>query len=91
MSIPRLNGVIRALESGKPAFATFSPATADAAIALHGSKYDGVVFETEHNVWNGSNVRDALQYLMNRGQIARSGSIAPAVAPIVRIPPTGRR
>ena len=87
--IPRLNNVIRAFESGKPAFATFSPATADAAIALHGSKYDGVVFETEHNVWNGSNVRDALQYMMNRGEIARSGSVAPRVTPIVRIPPNG--
>ena len=85
----RLNAVIRALESGKPAFATFSPATADAAVALHGSKYDGVVFETEHNVWDGMNVRHALQYLMNRGQIAKSGSIAPPIAPIVRIPPNG--
>jgi 4-hydroxy-2-oxoheptanedioate aldolase len=87
--IPRLNSVIRALESGKPAFATFSPANADAAIALHGTKYDGVVFETEHNVWDGPNVRDGLQYLLNRGQIARSGSIAPAITPIVRIPPNG--
>ncbi|HEY8579932.1 MAG TPA: aldolase/citrate lyase family protein, partial [Beijerinckiaceae bacterium] len=87
--IPRLNGVIRALESGKPAFATFSPASADAAIALHGTKYDGVVFETEHNVWDGPNVRDALQYLLNRGQIARGGSVAPALTPIVRIPPNG--
>jgi len=26
MDIPRLNGVIRALESGKPAFVPFSPA-----------------------------------------------------------------
>jgi len=85
----RLNAVIRALEAGKPAFACFSPATADAAQALHGAKYDGVVFETEHNVWDGMNVRHALQYLMNRGQIARSGSVAPPIAPIVRIPPNG--
>ena len=87
--LPRLNGVIRALESGKPAFATFSPASADAAIALHGTKYDAVVFETEHNVWDGPNVRDGLQYLLNRGQIARGGSVAPALTPIVRIPPNG--
>ncbi len=60
----RLNGVIRALEAGKPAFATFSPATAEAAIAIQGTKYDGVVFETEHNVWDGTNVRHALQYLL---------------------------
>ncbi len=85
----RLNAVIRALEAGKPAFATFAPATPDAAIGLQGSKYDGVVFETEHNVYDGTNVRHALQYLMNRGEIAKSGSIAPAIAPIVRIPPNG--
>ena len=85
----RLNAVIRALEAGKPAFATFAPANAEAAIGLQGTKYDGVVFETEHNVWDGTNVRHALQYLMNRGEIAKSGSIAPPVAPIVRIPPNG--
>ena len=85
----RLNAVIRALEAGKPAFATFAPANPEAAIGLQGTKYDGVVFETEHNVWDGMNVRHALQFLMNRGEIAKSGSIAPAIAPIVRIPPNG--
>ncbi|MBM3609152.1 MAG: aldolase [Alphaproteobacteria bacterium] len=85
----RLNGVIRALESGKPAFTCFSPPTADAALALHGSKYDGVVFECEHNVWDGTNVRHALQYTLNRAEIAKSGSVAPSVTPIVRIPPNG--
>lgn len=85
----RLNGVIRALESGKPAFTCFSPPTPDAALALHGSKYDGVVFECEHNVWDGMNVRHALQYTLNRAEIAKSGSVAPSVTPIVRIPPNG--
>ena len=88
MAETRLNGVIRALESGKPAFATFSPATPDAAIALHGTKYDGVVFETEHNVWDGTNVRHGLQYLLNRGEVAKAG-LAPKLTPIVRIPPNG--
>ncbi|MDB5533504.1 MAG: HpcH/HpaI aldolase [Hyphomicrobiales bacterium] len=88
MAETRLNGVIRALESGKPAFATFSPATPDAAIALHGTKYDGVVFETEHNVWDGTNVRHGLQYLLNRSEVAKGG-LAPKITPIVRIPPNG--
>jgi len=88
MAETRLNGVIRALESGKPAFATFSPATPDAAIALHGTKYDGVVFETEHNVWDGTNVRHGLQYLLNRAEVAKGG-LAPKITPIVRIPPNG--
>jgi len=85
----RLNGVIRALESGKPAFATFSPASPEAAIAIQGTKYDGVVFETEHNVWDGTNVRHALQYLLNRNEIVKQGSLAPKITPIVRIPPNG--
>ena len=85
----RLNGVIRALESGKPAFAAFSPATPEAALGMQGTKYDGVVFETEHNVWDGTNVRHALQYLLNRNEIVKGGSLAPAITPIVRIPPNG--
>jgi len=43
----------------------------------------------EHNPWDIGALRDGLQYLLNRGQIARSGSIAPAVTPLVRIPPNG--
>ena len=87
--IPRLNGVIRALEAGLPAFTTFSPAEIDAAFALSVSKYDGVVFEMEHNFWDPRALRDGLQYMLNRRQIATSGSLAPGVTPMVRIPPNG--
>src|SRR5215208_614891 len=87
--LPRLNGVIRALEAGRPAFTCFSPAEIDSAYAMSVSKYDGVVFEMEHNPWDGRALRDALQYMLNRGQIAKSGSVAPAVTPMVRIPPNG--
>ena len=45
--IPRLNGVIRALEKGQHAFTAFSPADVESAIALATSKYDGVVFEKD--------------------------------------------
>ena len=86
---PRLNGIIRALESGQHAFTTFAPADVETAIALQSSKYDGVVFEGEHNGWDIRALRDSLQYLLNRGQIARAGSVAPAVAPTARIPPNG--
>ncbi len=88
-AIPRLNPVIRALESGQAAFATFAQAGAENAIALSTSDYDGVVFEMEHNPWDAFALRDSLQYMLNRAQIARSGSLAPAVAPLVRIPPNG--
>lgn len=87
--IPRLNGVIRALEQGKPAFAAFSPGEVDAALAFSTAKYDGVVFEMEHNPYDIRALRDCLQYMLNRAQIVKGGSIAPAVTPMVRIPPNG--
>lgn len=87
--IPRLNGVIGALAQGKPAFTSFTPANQAAAIAFSTSKYDGIVYEMEHNPWDIDALRDGLQYLLNRAQIAKSGSIAPAVTPMVRIPPNG--
>jgi 4-hydroxy-2-oxoheptanedioate aldolase len=87
--LPRLNGVIRALEQGRPAFTCFSPAEVDSAYAISTSKYDGVVYEMEHNPWDGRALRDSLQYMLNRGQIVKSGSIAPAVTPMVRVPVNG--
>ena len=87
--LPRLNGVIRALEAGRPAFTCFQPAEVDSAFAISTTKFDGVVFEMEHNPWDGKALRDGLQYLLNRGQIAKSGSLAPAVTPMVRVPVNG--
>jgi len=85
----RLNGVIRALEAGQPAFTCFQPAEVDSALAIQSTKFDGVVFEMEHNPWDGKALRDCLQYLLNRGQIVKAGNIAPAVTPMVRIPVNG--
>src|SRR6201989_2844846 len=87
--IPRLNGVIRALEAGKPAFTSFCQADPETAIAMSTAKYDGIVYEMEHNPWDIRALRDSLQYMLNRGQIAKSGSLAPTVTPMVRIPPNG--
>ena len=87
--LPRLNSIIAALESGQTALTTFAQAERETAIAMSTAKYDGVVFEMEHNPWDIAALRDSLQYLLNRGQIARSGSIVPAVTPLVRIPPNG--
>ncbi|HET9405462.1 MAG TPA: aldolase/citrate lyase family protein [Burkholderiales bacterium] len=89
MALPRLNGIIRALESGQHAFTTFLPPDVESAIAVQASKYDGVVFEGEHNAWDIRVLRDCLQYLLNRAQIAKAGSVPPAVTPTVRIPPNG--
>ena len=87
--IPRLNGVIKALEEGGTAFTTFSPADAESAMALSAAPYDGIVFEMEHGPFNPSSLRDGLQYMLSRRQILDQGTVAPAVTPMVRIPPNG--
>jgi 4-hydroxy-2-oxoheptanedioate aldolase len=87
--LPRLNGAIRALEQGKPTFVTFSPPEVGMAQAINAAPYDAVVFEMEHNPYDIQLLRDCMQYMLDRKQIAKSGSIVPAVTPMVRIPPNG--
>ena len=87
--LPRLNGVIGALEKGLHTITSFSPADIASAIAFSSSSYDGIVFEMEHNPWDSRALRDSLQYMLNRRQIANAGSVAPAVTPMVRIPTNG--
>lgn len=89
MSDTRLNGLIRAFESGKPAFAAFSKLDKQSAIDMSDSPYDGICFEMEHNPYDVSALGDALQYLLNRKQIADTGSVAPKITPIARIPANG--
>jgi len=87
----RLNGVIAALEAGQPAFTTFSIPDVTSAIANSTSTdYDGIVFEMEHNPWDALVLRDCLQYMLNRGQIIKSGTLAPGVTPMVRVPANGK-
>ena len=88
-TLPRLNGFIRAFESGQCAFSTFAACSPDMAIDLQSSKYDGVIFEGEHRPWDIQALRDALQYLLNRGQIAAAGNVAPQITPTARIPANG--
>lgn len=85
----RLNAVIRALEQGDVPVLAFAPPTVESAIAISTAAYDGVVFEAEHNAYDIRELRDCLQYMLNRRQIADAGSIAPAVTPFIRIPPNG--
>ena len=89
MDIPRLNGIIRQLEQGKNTFVSFAPADVGYTISAATEPYDGVVFEMEHGAYDIRALRDCLQYLLNRRQIVESGSLAPAVTPMVRIPPNG--
>jgi 4-hydroxy-2-oxoheptanedioate aldolase len=87
--IPRLNGVIKALEEGKTAFVGFAPVDIETASALASSAYDGIAFEMEHGPMNTPGLRDAMQYMLDRRQILERGTLAPKVTPMVRIPPNG--
>src|SRR5215813_6822252 len=87
--LPRLNNVIRAWEEGKPAFTSFAQAEVETAVALSTSKFDGVVYEMEHNFWDARALRDSMQYMLNRRVLVQGGTLAPTVTPMVRIPPNG--
>ena len=87
--IPRLNGIIRAWELGRPAYASFAQPERQVAIEFSTAPYDSVVFEMEHNAWDANVLQDCLQYLLNRKQILDMGSLAPKITPIVRIPANG--
>ena len=87
--IPRLNGIARQLEQGRHVVMSFAKAEPEEMIAFSTSAYDGIIIEMEHNAWDGRGLRDGLQYLLNRRQIAHGGTLAPQVTPIVRIPPNG--
>src|SRR5262244_3950949 len=87
--IPRLNGVIRALEQGKTAFVGFGAVDNETATAMAASNLDGVAFEMEHAPMSAPALRDALQSMLDRRQIVEGGTLAPKVTPFVRIPPNG--
>lgn len=89
MTDTRLNGIIRAFESGKPAFTSFAKLDRQIAIEMADAPYDGVVFEMEHNPYDVTALGDALQYMLNRRAIATSGSVAPGVTPLARVPANG--
>jgi 4-hydroxy-2-oxoheptanedioate aldolase len=88
-AVPRLNSVIRALENGEIPVCAFAPPTVDNAVALAVAPYDAIIFEAEHNAYDIRDLRDCLQYMLNRRQIVDRGTLAPAVTPMIRIPPNG--
>lgn len=85
----RLNGVIDRFERGERVFASFASPDPTGAIALRGTDYDAVIFEAEHKPWDAPGLRDAMQYLLDRGQIVESNTLTPRTTPLVRIPPNG--
>lgn len=90
MATGRLNTMIAALEQGRHVFMAFAKAEREEAMAIGASGLDAVMFEMEHGAFDSANLRDALQYLLNRRRIVEGGSLAPSVTPIVRIPANGR-
>ncbi len=88
-AMPRLNTVIRALENGEIPVTVFAPPTVESAVALSAAPYDGIILEAEHNAYDIKDLRDCLQYMLNRRQIVEQGTLSPAVTPIIRIPPNG--
>ena len=87
--IPRLNGIIGALTNSGVAFSTFASMDVQTGITVATSKFDGVVYEGEHNPWDIVGLRDAMQFMLDRREIATSGLISPTVTPLVRIPVNG--
>lgn len=87
----RLNPVIARLERGEPAFGCFlqGGSVPDATWGAH-SGYDFVVYEMEHGPFNVTDLRLSLQFMLDRRQLVESGTIAPRVAPLVRVPANGR-
>ena len=83
------NGAIAALAAGRPVFATWSPAGINEASALTRSGYDVAVFEMEHSPLDVGELRIAMQFLLDRGQIVAAPSLTPSVTPFVRIPANG--
>jgi 4-hydroxy-2-oxoheptanedioate aldolase len=88
----RLNKVIELLEQDKVVFggAVVSPGNPEGAMAFAELGYDFIIFEMEHEGFDFPNLRVALQFLLNRQRIAKSGSVQPDVMPFVRVPPNAR-
>jgi 4-hydroxy-2-oxoheptanedioate aldolase len=86
--MPRLNKLIGLLEQGKAAFGPTAPNGAyEEAMSIAESDYDFAIFDMEHMDFDFPSLRTTMQYLLSRARIARSGTIAPDVMPLVRVPP----
>ncbi|MDC0196357.1 aldolase/citrate lyase family protein [Gammaproteobacteria bacterium] len=85
----RLNGIIGVLDRGDVAFSSFASMDIITAKAMAASQFDGIIYEGEHGPWDIVALGNCLQYMLDRGAIAASGSIAPSVTPLARVPVNG--
>lgn len=87
--ITRLNKLIAVLERNEIASISITNPEISQAVVYATSAYDAVIAEGEHYPWDTQGMRHFLQYLMDRRTIHESGTLAPSVTPLVRIPPNG--
>lgn len=85
----RLNGIISAFEGGRVAYSAFAKLDPQTAIEMTDAPYDGIIYEMEHNPFDVAALGTSLQFMLNRKFIATSGSVAPSVTPLARIPANG--
>lgn len=85
----RLNRVIELLERGETVFGGFLAPDPAAAMSVRTVAYDTVIFETEHKPWDAPLLKDAFQYLLDRRQVFDAETVAPPIAPLVRVPANG--
>jgi len=68
--LPRLNGIIKALEEGSVAFVGSAPADGAAGTS---APYDGALFEMEHGPYDIRALQEGLLSMLDRRQIAQRG------------------
>lgn len=87
--VARINKLIAVLEQDEVASISITNPEISQAVAYAASDYDAVIVEGEHYPWDAQGLRHFLQYLLDRRTILESGTLAPSVTPLVRIPPSG--
>jgi len=86
----RLNRMIELWESGKPAIGTFVRfRDADGAHYYAASDLDFVIFDTEHGPADFTQLRNFLQFMIDKSQLMTKGNLQPNVTPLARIPSNG--
>ena len=88
----RLNKVIDLLARGQVVFSsgTIMSDNLDDIMFVADSDYDFAIIEMEHQGFDFTHLRTALQYFLNRKRLVEHGTLQPEVVPFVRIPPNAR-
>jgi 4-hydroxy-2-oxoheptanedioate aldolase len=88
----RLNKVVELLEKGgQPPLGIFaSNISARSGASVASSAVDFVIIDLEHSPYDPSRLESYLLGMIDKRRIASSGSLQPAVTPLVRLPANGR-